>query len=71
MDTFKNHINPFENNSGSMRVTKLNSAIILLVFMSFLGLIIIKTEVAGVIFCVGLFFVTALVYAIFKIPKIH
>ena len=70
MDTFKNHINPFENNSGSMRVTKLNSAIIFFVFMSFLGLIIIKTEVAGVIFCVGLFFITALVYAIFKIPKI-
>ncbi|WP_299361827.1 O-antigen ligase family protein [Winogradskyella sp.] len=70
MNTFKNHINPFENNSGSMRVTNLNSAIILIALLSVFGLVIIKAEVMGFALCMGLFLVTALVYTIFKTPKI-
>ena len=70
MDIFKNKINPFENNSGSMRITNLSSAIILFALLTVLGFVVVKTEVTGVAFCVGLFFVTALVYVIFRSPKI-
>ncbi|BAO75967.1 putative secreted polysaccharide polymerase [Winogradskyella sp. PG-2] len=53
-----------------MRVTKLSSAIILFALLTVLGFVIVKTKVTGVAFCVGLFFVVALIYVIFKSPKI-
>ncbi len=53
-----------------MRVTNLNSAIILIALLSVFGLVIIKAEVMGFALCMGLFLVTALVYTIFKTPKI-
>ncbi|GAL65895.1 O-antigen ligase family protein [Jejuia pallidilutea] len=70
MNTIKNHTNPFEANSGSMRITNLNTVITVVGLLSVLGLIIIKTEVLGFALCLGLFFVTALVYTVFKTPKV-
>ncbi|MEM9679646.1 MAG: O-antigen ligase domain-containing protein [Bacteroidota bacterium] len=69
MNTFKNHMNPFETNSGSMRVANLNTLLTVAGLLSILGLVIIKAEVMGFALCMGLFFVTALVYTIFKTPK--
>ena len=70
MNTIKNHINPFEINSGSMRITNLNTVITVIGLLSVLGLIIIKAEVLRFALCMALFFVTALVYTVFKTPKV-
>lgn len=69
MNTLNNHINPFETNSGSMRVTNLNTTLVIIALMSVLGLVILKAEVVGFALCMSLLFVTALVYTIFKTPK--
>ncbi len=69
MNIFKNHINPFETNSGSMRVTNFNTIIAVIAVLSVLGFVIIKAEVMGFVLCMGLFFVTTLLYTIFKAPK--
>jgi len=70
MNTSDNKINPFENNSGSMRVAKFNNVIMLIALLSVFGFVIIKAEVTGVVLCLGLFYFVTLVYAIFRSPKI-
>jgi len=69
LEILKNHINPFETNSGSMRVTKLSNIIGVIALISILGLVIIKAEVMGLMLCVGLLFISAIVYVIFYNPK--
>ena len=69
MSVFNNHMNPFETSSGSMRVANLNILIPVISLLSILGLVIIKTEIVGLILFTGLFIIAALVYVIIKTPK--
>jgi len=62
-------MNPFETSSGSMRVANLNILIPVISLLSILGLVIIKTEIVGLILFTGLFIIAALVYVIIKTPK--
>ncbi|NAS32696.1 O-antigen ligase domain-containing protein [Flavobacteriaceae bacterium R38] len=70
MDTLKNHINPFETKSGSMRVTNLKVIVTVGALLCIFSLLIIKTEILGFALCIGLFFITGLLYSIFKTPKL-
>ena len=70
MNTFKNHINPFETNTGSMRVTNSNALLTVIGLLIIFGGIIIKTEIVGFALCIALFFIGVVVYSIFRTPKI-
>jgi hypothetical protein len=69
MSDFKNHINPFEVNSGSNRFFNLNVLLGVLLITLLITIVIVKTGVIGFIGFIGLIFAIALVYTVFKYPK--
>ncbi|OIQ30369.1 MAG: hypothetical protein BM564_03100 [Bacteroidetes bacterium MedPE-SWsnd-G2] len=69
MSDFKNHINPFEVNSGSNRFLNLNILASVLVIILLITMVIVKTGVIGFIGFIGLIFAIALIYTVFKYPK--
>lgn len=69
MSSFNNDINPFETNSGSLRLANLNILIPVIAIALLMAFVIIKIEILGFILCLTLFIVIALLYVIFKKPK--
>ena len=69
MDSFKNHTNPFEINTGSSRLINSTLFVPLLAVTILITLIIVKTGIIGFIGVISLLFVIALIYVIFKKPK--
>jgi hypothetical protein len=69
MKSIENYINPFESNSGSARLANLNVVIPLIAIASLMTFTIAKTGLLGLILCLCLIFVIALVYVVFQFPK--
>ena len=68
--TFSNkYKTPFESNSGSMRLINGSTIIPVIIALSLIALIIIKSEIIGMILCFSIFFIVALTYKIFNNPK--
>ena len=70
MKTFRPQLHPFSINSGSMRVADVYTLIILLSGISIMTLFILKAELLGIILCLSLFVLSALLYAVFTSPKL-
>jgi len=69
MNLYKEHNNPFESNSGSMRLANYKPIISIIFGLVLMLIFVLKTKVIGLAICISLFFVLALVYKIFKTPK--
>jgi hypothetical protein len=69
MNFLNEHNNPFESNSGSMRLANYKTIISIIVGLVLMLMLIINTEVIGLVLVVSAFFVIVLIYKIFKNPK--
>jgi hypothetical protein len=69
MNLYNKHNNPFESNSGSMRLANSKPIISIIFGLMLMLMFVINTKVIGLAMCVSSLFVIALVYKIFKNPK--
>lgn len=69
MNTYKNHNNPFEANTGAMRIINRHMVVGGIGLLSILGFIILKSDIFGALLCLALGVVAILTYTIFKTPK--
>jgi O-antigen ligase len=69
MNSFKNHSNTFEVNTGSTRIVNPHLLIFFLAILIVTTLIIVKTAIVGFVSIIGVILVTTLIYAVFKKPK--
>jgi hypothetical protein len=69
MNIYNKHTNPFESNSGSMRLANCKPILSIIFGLILMLMVIINTKVIGLVMCVSIFFIIALVYQIFKTPK--
>jgi len=69
MNTVKKHSNPFEFNSGSMRITGANTMMTLIGLLLLVTLFLVQSEVIGLALICGLLMTVGVMYSIFKTPK--
>ena len=70
MSLFNKNSNPFEANTGSMKLTNFTNLIFVFASLLLTTLIIVKAEIVGFVLILALFAVTGIVYSIFQKPKL-
>lgn len=70
MSLFNKNTNPFEANTGSMKLTNFTNLIFVFASLLLTTLIIVKAEIVGFVLILALFAVTGIVYSIFQKPKL-
>ena len=69
MNPVGKHKNPFEINSGSMRILHKKSILSLIAGLILFTLFVVKSEIIGLAMTCGLFVVIGVLYSIFQTPK--
>ncbi|MFT5238864.1 MAG: hypothetical protein ACI9M9_002481, partial [Flavobacteriaceae bacterium] len=65
-----NNINPFENYSGSMNLSKTGYLLLLFAVLSIVGLLVVKLGIVGIILVLALLFGSVFLYYLFCYPII-
>jgi hypothetical protein len=69
MSSTEKYKNPFEAISGSARLSKPNIFFPVITLALIITVIIVKTGILGIVLCLSLFLVVAVLYALFQNPK--
>jgi len=70
MSQVKKNNNPFETNTGSMKLTKNTTLLFVMASLTLVTLLIIKAEIVGFVLILALFSVIGILYSIFQKPKL-
>ena len=70
MSPFNKNTNPFEEHTGSMKLTNISSIIAILGFLILVSLFIVQAKITGIVLVLAAFAVIGILYAIFNNPKV-